>query len=129
MIERLFDTIEEVQQTAHVSAVFGKPVQVGERTVIPVAKVKYGFGLGFGKRGVDTGEEGTEAEGASGGGGIVARPIAVIEVTPDRVRVEPVLDEGRIALAGIFAGLWAIFWSARTLQALFGRRASKEGNR
>jgi len=128
MIERLFDTIEEVQQTAHVSALFGKPVQVGERTVIPVAKVKYGFGLGFGKGGTETGEEKT-AEGAGGGGGIIARPIAVIEVTPDRVRVEPVLDEGRIALAGIFAGLWAVFWIARTLQALFGKSASQEGNR
>jgi uncharacterized spore protein YtfJ len=41
-------TGESLGSSATVKAVFGEPVHAAGRTVIPVAKVAYGFGGGFG---------------------------------------------------------------------------------
>lgn len=49
-IDELFTRLDELQKSANVNAVFGQPVQVGEKTVIPIASVAYGFGLGFGEQ-------------------------------------------------------------------------------
>ncbi len=40
--------VEQVREQAGVEAVFGDPVTAEGRTVIPVARVSYGFGGGFG---------------------------------------------------------------------------------
>ena len=48
-LEDMFQAIEDMRNKANVSAVYGEPVQAGERTIIPVADIKYGFGLGFGE--------------------------------------------------------------------------------
>ena len=124
-LEDIFQAIEEMRDKASVSAVFGEPVEVGERTIIPVADIKYGFGLGYGEGPAksDEGEEPSAAgQGGGAGGGIAARPVAVLEITDDGVKVKPVMDEGRIALAGIFTGAWFIFWTAKTLKAIFGKK-------
>ena len=47
---------------------------------------------------------------------------AIAQITADGVAVKPVMDEGRIALAGIVTGIWFIFWAAMTLKAIFGKR-------
>jgi hypothetical protein len=46
----------------------------------------------------------------------------VVEISADQVRVVPITDEGRIALAGIFTGIWSIFWIANTIKAIFGKK-------
>jgi len=98
-------------------------VQVGERTIIPVADIKYVFGLWYGEgpAGDDEDEEPASGQGGGTGGGVAARPVAVIEVSDAGVQVKSVTDEGRIALAGIFTGVWFIFWAAVTLRAIFGK--------
>ena len=130
-VQKLLDSIAELQKKANVNAVFGEPVTVEGRTIIPVAKVAYGFGAGVGHApttGVEGEESGKEtlgemAEGASGGGGVVqARPFAVIEVTPHSTWVEPIVDEQKLALAGSLLAGWGIFWVARTLIKIFGQR-------
>jgi len=125
-LERLFKIIEEMREKASVETVFGPPQVVGEKTIIPIAQVSYGFGLGFGQgTAVSEGEEEaapTTGEGGGGGGGVSAKPVAVLEVTPERTVIRPVIDEGKIAVAGILLSAWAIFWVARTLNRLFGRR-------
>jgi uncharacterized spore protein YtfJ len=124
-LEDVFQAIEELRDKASVSAVFGEPVQVGERTIIPVADIKYGFGLGYGEGPTRAEEPEEPTDGGTGGGvggGIAARPMAVIEVTDEGVRVKPVTDESRIALMGIFTGIWFIFWTAQTLKAIFGKK-------
>lgn len=124
-LEDIFGALEDMRDKASVSAVYGEPVTVGEKTIIPVADIKYGFGLGYGE-GPARRDEDEEAEpsgqGGGAGGGVAARPVAVLEVTADGVEVKPVIDEGRIALAGIFTGIWAIFWIAMTLKAIFGKK-------
>jgi len=122
-LQRLFDSVETLGRKANVNAAFGKPVVAEGRTLIPVAEVSYGFGLGFGVAG--GGEEVAEDEGSSGGGGgggVHTRPVAVVEVTPEGVRVEPLVDEEKITVAGILLIGWSIFWIARALMRIFGRR-------
>ena len=45
-IDELFTRLDELQKSANVNAVFGQPVQVGEKTVIPIASV--GMALAWG---------------------------------------------------------------------------------
>ena len=104
-LENIFAVIDDMRDKASVSAVYGEPVQVGERTIIPVADIKYVFGLGYGEgpAGEDEDEEpAASGQGGGTGGGVAARPVAVIEVSDAGVQVKSVTDEGRIALAGIF---------------------------
>lgn len=84
--------------------VYGKPVRVGERAVVPVSRVRFTGGFGFGAG---------EAEGQEGGGGggvVDARPTGFIDVGPDGARYEAIPRErGRMAavVAGVAAGALA----------------------
>jgi uncharacterized spore protein YtfJ len=74
------DLLERIGLTvgnrAHVSTVFGEPVQREGLTVIPVARARFGFGGGGGSGG----REGEEGSGGGGGGGASITPIGFIEV-------------------------------------------------
>src|SRR5437762_13177403 len=56
---------ENLAGRAQVKSVFGDPVTAGEKTIIPVAKIAYGFGAGAGTGGMGD----TKPKGAGGGGG------------------------------------------------------------
>jgi uncharacterized spore protein YtfJ len=95
--------------------------------LIPVAVVGSGFGLGFGQ-GASAEQQEHEAPAAEGeGGGSLAgagtRPIAVIEVSTDDTIIRPIIDETKIALAGVALGAWSVFWVMATLRAIFGHRS------
>ena len=64
-------------------------------------------------------EEGSAAVGGGGGAGGKARPIAYIEVGPDGTRVTPIMDEQKIAFAGMLLGAWTVGWVAVVLKTLF----------
>ncbi|HSJ58980.1 MAG TPA: spore germination protein GerW family protein [Anaerolineae bacterium] len=132
-LNRLFDTIQQLRDSAHWRSAFGDPQTVGERTIIPVASVWYGFGFGFGQpapaqeqpRAGDEPElliagEGTEGGGAGGGG--MSRPVGAIVITGDDVYFEEAGSYNKVALAGIGLAGWIIFQVALTLRAVFGRR-------
>ncbi|HEY8478038.1 MAG TPA: spore germination protein GerW family protein [Chloroflexota bacterium] len=123
-VERLVAAIEALPQSASVRAVFGEPIRVGERVVVPVARVGGGFGVGFGE-----GERPPEGEraaprgrGGGGGGRVTARPVAVIEITPEAVHVRPIVDATRLALAGMLLVAWNVFWVTLTIRALRARK-------
>lgn len=93
--------------SGNVKTIFGEPVTVGNRTVIPVASVRFGFGGGGGELGGREGEGGRE--GGGGGGGLVARPCGALEITPERTRFIPFPNYAMIALAvaaGYLLGRW-----------------------
>src|ERR1700756_2760848 len=71
---------ENLAGRAQVKSVFGDPVVAGDKTIIPVAKIAYGFGAGAGTGGV--GDTRAKGEGGGGGGGVRARPVGVFEVGP-----------------------------------------------
>lgn len=124
-LDRMFDTLEGLRSSASVDAAFGQPQEVKGRTMIPVSAVRVGMGMGFGQ---GSAEEPTEPEqaadeppaGGGAGGGAGARPIALIEVTPDQTIVHPIVDETKVSLAGIALGAWIFFLLVLTLRAIFG---------
>ncbi len=111
-------------QNASVKNVFGEPIRVGEKTIVPVARIAYGFGGGAGKRNkkqkkneaTDTvhGEEEPLAKGAGGGGGFNARAKGVYEITPTCTRFIPANPAQKI-LIGVAIGyfLKKFFFSKR----------------
>jgi uncharacterized spore protein YtfJ len=123
-LDRMFAAVEGFRDGAHWRAAFGEPQVVGDKTLIPVAKVGYGYGLGFGQGAGEPEEEGKQAEAGEGGGGggtAAAKPLGVIVVTPEEVYFEETADESRIALAGILVGALLIWQFAKTLRAIFGK--------
>lgn len=109
VIGRLFDV-------AQPNAIFGKPVVQGQYMVITASEVAVGMGIGFGVGG-DADEEGGDAGGGGGGGGgaSMGRPVAAILIGPDGVRVEPIVDPTKIAIA-FFTTIGAMFVSWRAIR-------------
>jgi len=101
---------ESVLGQANVKTIYGEPISAHEKTIIPVAKIAYGFGVGAGTGGVG---EKNRGEAASGGGGVRAVPIGVIEVSRQQTRFVPITDRKKLSgavLAGIVIGM---FWRWR----------------
>jgi uncharacterized spore protein YtfJ len=106
-----FEPIAEVfERNLSVRHVYAEPVHHGDTTVIPVAKVAYGFGAGGGRRPAPRSTEipsptaeaaGAEAQGSGGGGGARLTPIGALEVGPHGTRFIRYNELPR--LAGAFA--------------------------
>ena len=94
--------VDKLHESANVKTVYGDPISVEGKTIIPVAKVAYGFGGGPRLQGSDNVP--VEAGiGAAGGTGVV--PLGVLEVTADDTRYISVPDSGPIKLFGaLFVG-------------------------
>lgn len=126
-IQELLDAFADLREKADVNTCFGTPVTIEGRTVIPVAKVAYGFGMGVG-RGIATEEDleetsgGAGGAGGGGGGGVIAHPLAAVEVTSEGVWVDPIVDKQKVVLAGILLSGWLVFWLAQVLIRIFGQR-------
>ncbi|MBZ5606483.1 MAG: hypothetical protein LAO79_29695 [Acidobacteriia bacterium] len=89
---------ESLGSTATVKSVFGEPIHAEGKTVVPVAKVAYGFGAGGGH---GPGRPEGTPEGGGGGGGVRAFPAGALEITGDKTRFVPFTDLRW--LAGAFA--------------------------
>ena len=102
---------ESLGSTATVKTVFGEPIHAEGKTVVPVAKVAYGFGAGgghgHGKQGADGGQE---AEGGGGGGGVRAFPAGALEITQEKTRFVPYTElrwlAGAFAVGALLGGIF-----------------------
>lgn len=99
---------------------FGEPIERGGRTVITAASIERigGFGLGGGTgEGEGPDGEGGTGSGAGGGGGgtLRARPVAVIEIGDEGVRVEPVIDFTNVLVTAMLS-MAALVTLRRTLR-------------
>jgi uncharacterized spore protein YtfJ len=123
-LEMVSDTLERFLDTADVRHVYGDPIQHGDTVVIPTAEVLTGLGFGAGY-GTGVGETGEGGGGGGGGGGgrTLSRPVAVIVVTPESVRVQEVVDPTKIALAALTA---AGFMMGMLVRMVSPKRAMKE---
>ena len=85
--EKLFrlclDEVDKMLSTKHV---VGEPITVEGNTLIPLIGIGFGFGAGGGS-GAAPKAQGTGGGAGTGGGGGV-RPIAIVVVGKDGVRVE-----------------------------------------
>jgi uncharacterized spore protein YtfJ len=123
-IDRLFESIQHVKESSHWRAAFGEPQVMGDKTLIPVAKVRYGFMTGFGSGSGPEPEEGEpvpQGEGAGGGGMGSATPIGVLVVTPDDVYFEETAEETKVAMAGVLLAGLVVWQFGKTLRTIFGK--------
>jgi len=114
LVERL---AEKIGGKAGVQAVFGDPIERDGITVIPVARVRWGFGGGGGTgpmatttgagttgspasdasgmasdaSGTSVGTEGQMASGTGAGGGVMADPVGYLEIGPEGVHFRPIV--------------------------------------
>ena len=119
----IFEAVEKTRETAKWEAAFGQPQVVEGRTLIPVAKVVHGFGLGFGRGSSPVTDEenaAQEGEGSGGGGGASATPLGVIVVTTQEVYYEPTVDLGKLWLARMAVAIVIAWQFLKTLRAIFG---------
>jgi uncharacterized spore protein YtfJ len=98
---------ERVGGRASVRAVFGDPVERDGITVIPVARVRWGFGGGAGSGPGDAAAR--SGSGTGGGGGVTADPVGYLELGPDGVTFSPITSArpsaGFMLAAGATAAL------------------------
>ena len=82
-------TLEEIQKVLTSRTVVGEPISVEGATIIPLVNAGFGFGAGGGS---GKGESSKKGEGAIGvtGGGAWVRPVALVIIDSNGVRVEPV---------------------------------------
>ncbi len=103
---------DRVSASARVETIYGEPREIGDKTVIPVARVEYVFGAGGGGGTGPSSDNGSKVSiggGAGGGGAVRVRPVGVLEVTNEGTRMVPVLDWTRIiTIAMTFAGAWML---------------------
>ena len=104
---------------ANVDAVFGKPVERRDITIIPCCEVSMGGGMGMGSGPAGTPEQKnqTVSTGGGAGGGAYSRPIAVIVMTPEGVRVKPILDLNKVVLSALMTGAFMLPWLVRLFRA------------
>ncbi len=118
-VQRMLQSIVQTVEQIRVETAFGRPIQIGEHTVIPVAEVSYGFGYGAGRV---PGEEKEAMGGGGGGAGGRIRPMGYIRVSPGGLVFEPAVDVNRLGMAGIVMTAWCAFWLAKAIQSLARRR-------
>ena len=116
--KEMLEKIEEsLGSAATAKSVFGEPIQTQGKTIVPVARVAYGFGAGSGSKpgkhrwGQNSPREG---EGEGGGGGVAAFPVGALEITPASTRFVPFMRMR--ALAGTFVAgllLGRLLWRRR----------------
>jgi uncharacterized spore protein YtfJ len=112
-LQQYFQSIvDRLQSSASVKTVYGDPITAEGKTIIPVAKVGYCFGVGIGPGPTmlrKEGEQRTEGKEAGGmGGGFRAKPVGVLEITKDETKFIPVGESRKLAgalLIGLFLGL------------------------
>ena len=89
--------IEPLSKSATVKSVYGEPITVNGKTIIPVARIAYGFGGGSGRKP----DQVNPPEGEGGGGGIYATALGVIEVTDAQTRFIGLHEKRKLAGAAL----------------------------
>ena len=84
----LFDkAVNEIERMLNTKTVVGDPIKIDDTTLIPLISIGFGFGVGGGE-GREP-QKGSGHGGGTGGGGGV-KPVALVILDKDGVRVEPV---------------------------------------
>jgi len=99
------EVFKAIVDRAGAKTVYGDPVSAAGKTILPVAKIRYGFGGGGGRR------PDAQQHGGGGGGGMVAKPVGVVEITESETRFIPIRSGWSLLAAvalGVCVGLLAI---------------------
>ena len=84
-------TLSQIEKVLSSKTVIGEPITVGETTLIPLLSVGFGFGAAGGGKG-DAKNPNDSIKGGTGGTGGAGgmRPIAIIVIDKEGVRIEPI---------------------------------------
>ncbi|MEM7029667.1 MAG: spore germination protein GerW family protein [Chloroflexota bacterium] len=106
------EILKKLIAVAQPTSVYSEPIQAEKHTIITATEVSVSMGFGYGAGGgseTSTGESDTETEevatskgsggGGGGGGYSTGRPVAAIIINADEVRIEPIVDRTKIAIA------------------------------
>jgi uncharacterized spore protein YtfJ len=113
-VDEILSRVDQLFDAARPETVFAAPVTAEGRTVISASEVFLITGVGAGVGGAtgptqteppdDDLKGGTSGGGGGGGGGggaVNARPVAIVVIDANGVRVEPVVDATKIGLAAL----------------------------
>ena len=89
-------TLEEIEKVLSTKTVVGEPITIEGSTLIPLISIGFGFGAGAGS-GMGKNQKG-EGAGAGTGGGAGVKPVAVIVVDKNGVRIEPIMGSMATAI-------------------------------
>jgi uncharacterized spore protein YtfJ len=95
--EVLKTSLEELERVLSTKTVVGEPFVIEGNTLIPLISIGFGFGAG----GNIGGKKGGDGQGAGTGGGGGIRPVALVIINKEGVRVEPI----KSGMAGVFEHL------------------------
>ncbi len=117
-IQDVFQSISDrVHSTATVKTIYGDPIVAEGKTIIPVARVRYAFGVGGGTHAASSGNgESPHDVGGGGGGGVTVTPVGFIEVTPGETRYVSIDDRRRMIRAGVITAIIGMFLFRRALR-------------
>lgn len=96
-IERLAHSLSSVDS----KTIFHEPVEHSGIKIIPVAKIRYGFGGGYGRKKI--GEV-----GKGGGGGVSASPVGYIEMKDGQATFKPIRPQLPFLILMSIAGLFLL---------------------
>lgn len=100
-------TLDKLFAVTQPGAVYSQPVQAEGQTIITLNEVTvamgYGFGVGEGS-GTDKEKENAPEQGGAGGGGggggfSAGRPVAVLSVDANGVKIKPIVDVTKLSIA------------------------------
>ena len=89
-VEKLVKTsLGEIERLLSTKTVVGEPITIEGNTIIPLISIGFGFGAGGGTGKSEKAAKGEGTGGGTGGAGGI-KPVAIIIINKDGVRVEPI---------------------------------------
>jgi uncharacterized spore protein YtfJ len=95
-------TLGEIERILSTKAVVGEPMTIEGNTIIPLVSLGFGFGGGGGSGG---GKEKGEGSGAGTGGGGGVRPLGIIVVNAEGVKIEPIRGASAAVVEAVTEGI------------------------
>lgn len=97
--DQIKTTVEELLKVLATKNVIGEPIEIEDKTIIPVTKIGMGFGAGAGE---GKGEKGEGGKGGGAGGGAGVDPVAIVVIFkgvpgPEGIKVLPLAAPSPIA--------------------------------
>lgn len=118
-------TLEEIEKVLSTKTVVGEPIVIESNTLIPLISIGFGFGAG-----VATGsgeKQKGESSGAGTGGGAGVKPVAVIIINKEGVRIEPIMGSMATAIGRIGEAVPNAL--ERFMEKWWEKREEKEGKK
>ena len=83
-------TLSEIEKVLSTKTVVGEPITVQDATLVPLITAGFGFGAAGGSGKGETKQKG-EGTGGGTGGGAWVKPVAIVIISKDGVKIEPIM--------------------------------------